>query len=111
MQASKDCVKNTLKKLEEKVAVPSVLECVRPLLASPHTPHVDKHHIAVGLAHLAPLATLHGIFCEWEGLDVLGRSALFPLEHAYQGGGSTDSRMQEHERERERERCRHRPQL
>ena len=76
IQASKDCVRNTLRKLEEKIAQGHVLSHLKYLLSSEAADLTTKYYVATGLASLAPQSELHNIFMENKGLDVLFLYAL-----------------------------------
>jgi HEAT repeat protein len=76
VQASKDCVRNTLRKLEERISQSHVLNHLKYLLSSEGTGMQTKYYIATGLAFLAPLAALYNIFMENHGMDVLFFNAL-----------------------------------
>ncbi|QDZ25185.1 hypothetical protein A3770_16p77030 [Chloropicon primus] len=76
VQASKDCVRNTLRKLEEKIAQSHVLVHLKYLLSSEAADLGTRYYIATGLAHLAPQNALHNIFMENRGMDVLFLYAL-----------------------------------
>ena len=72
VQASKDCVRNTLRKLEEKIAQNhEVLSHLRGVLSSDSADLTGKYYIATGLAYLAPRGALRSIFMENGGMDIL----------------------------------------
>jgi len=68
VQASKDCVQKTVKRLEEKLQG-RVLGQLLYQLRSPNK--IVQQRIATAFARLAPAKDLKRVFCDHRGLDVL----------------------------------------